>query len=220
MFFYIIISILKMAEKKMQRDERKIYGVYIKSVLTMKVAIPITNVGKNMKQNLERIISRKTEGKCIPEGFIRPNSVQVIRYSSGTVNNENIEFQTVFECMVCHPVEGMLIECTARTITKAGVHAEVVDDTGATPITVFIARDHHFTDRHFAEIKENMRLVVRVIGVRFELNDPYICVIGKYLEQKNTEQRQQGKKRGGDGQETSPIMIGEDDEEVDEAEEL
>jgi hypothetical protein len=40
------------------------------------------------------------------------------------------------------------------------------------------------------------------------------------LEQKNTEQRQQGKKRGGDGQETSPIMIGEDDEEVDEAEEL
>jgi DNA-directed RNA polymerase subunit E'/Rpb7 len=209
-----------MADKKMQRDERKIYGVYIKSVLTMKVAIPITNVGKNMKQNLERIISRKTEGKCIPEGFIRPNSVQVIRYSSGTVNNENIEFQTVFECMVCHPVEGMLIECTARTITKAGVHAEVVDDTGATPITVFIARDHHFTDRHFAEIKENMKLVVRVIGVRFELNDPYICVIGKYLEQKNTDQRQQGKKRGGDGQEVSSITIGEDDEEVEEAEEL
>jgi hypothetical protein len=42
-----------MAERKMQRDDRKIYGVYLQSVLTMKVIVPITSVGKNMKQNLE-----------------------------------------------------------------------------------------------------------------------------------------------------------------------
>lgn len=197
-----------MAERKMHRDERKIYGVYLQSVLTMKVSIPITNVGKNMKQNLEKIISKKTEGKCIAEGFIRPNSVKVIRYSSGTINNENIEFQTVFECMICHPVEGMLIECDTKTITKAGVHAEVLDDTGSVPITVFIARDHHFTDRKFSEIKENMKIIVRVIGVRFELNDPYICVIGKYIEKKGDE-----KKRGGDSEdEHIRLTIGGDDE--------
>jgi single stranded DNA-binding protein len=120
-----------MADRKMQRDDRKIYGVYLQSVLTMKVIVAITSVGKNMKQNLERIISKKTEGKCIAEGFIRPNSVKVIRYSSGTINNENIEFQTVFECMVCHPVEGMLIECDTKTITKAGIHAEVTDESTA-----------------------------------------------------------------------------------------
>ena len=83
-----------MADRKMQRDERKIYGVYLQSLLTMKVIVPITQIGKNMKQNLEKIISKKTEGKCIAEGFIRPNSVKVIRYSSGTINNENIEFQS------------------------------------------------------------------------------------------------------------------------------
>ena len=201
-----------MAERKMQRDDRKIYGVYLQSVLTMKVSIPITRVGKNMKQNLEKIISKKTEGKCIAEGFIRPNSVKVIRYSSGNVNNENIEFQTVFECMICHPVEGMLIECDTKTITKAGVHAEVSDDTGAVPITVFIARDHHFTDRRFAEIKENMKIIVRVIGVRFELNDPYICVIGKYIEKK-VDEKKGDKKRGGDGDDPIRLTIGEDDDE-------
>ena len=31
---------------------RKIYGVYIHSILTMKVTLPITEVGKNMKGNL------------------------------------------------------------------------------------------------------------------------------------------------------------------------
>jgi DNA-directed RNA polymerase subunit E'/Rpb7 len=201
-----------MADRKMQRDDRKIYGVYLQSVLTMKVIVPITSVGKNMKQNLEKIISKKTEGKCIAEGFIRPNSVKVIRYSSGNINNENIEFQTVFECMICHPVEGMLIECDTKTITKAGIHAEVTDENGTVPITVFVARDHHFTDRKFAEIKENMKIIVRVVGVRFELNDPYICVIGKYIDRK-TDEKKGDRKRGGDGDdEPVRLTIGGDDE--------
>ena len=38
-----------------------------------------------------------------------------------------------------------------------------------------------------------MKIVVRVIGVRFELNDPYICVIGKYVVQKDIVD-----KKGGD----------------------
>uniref|UniRef100_A0A6C0LB59 S1 motif domain-containing protein n=1 Tax=viral metagenome TaxID=1070528 RepID=A0A6C0LB59_9ZZZZ len=203
-----------MADRKMQRDDRKIYGVYLQSVLTMKVIVPITSVGKNMKQNLERIISKKTEGKCIAEGFIRPNSVKVIRYSSGNINNENIEFQTVFECMICHPVEGMLIECDTKTITKAGIHAEVSDEQGNIPITVFVARDHHFTDRKFADIKENMKIIVRVVGVRFELNDPYICVIGKYIDRK-TDEKKGDKKRGGESNiegENVRLTIGGDDE--------
>ena len=168
---------------KRKQDEKKVYGVYINSMLTMKVPLSITEVGKNIKQNLEKTISSKTEGKCIAEGFIRPRSVKVLSYSSGNVNGDIIEFQTVFECMICHPVEGMLIECDTKTITKAGVHAEVVDRDGTVPVTVFIARDHHFNDRNFNNIKENMKITIQVIGIRYELNDPYICVIGKLSQQ-------------------------------------
>jgi len=177
-----------MAEIKTQ--EQKIFGVYIKSLLTKKIILSITEIGKNVKRNLETTISKSIEGKCITEGFIKPNSVRVISYSSGAVNGDNVEFQTVFECMICHPVEGMLIECESKTITKAGIHAEVIDDNGIVPVTVFIARDHHFTDKNFNNIKENVKITVRVIGIRYELNDPYICVIGKLVEpQKNTQQQ-------------------------------
>jgi len=158
-----------------------IYGVYIASMLTMKVPLSITEVGKNVKQNLERSISKKTEGKCIAEGYIRPNSIKVISYSAGIVNSEIIDFQTVFECMICNPVEGMKIECLVKTITKAGIHAEVVDKNGVVPVTVFIARDHHFSDKNFNSIKENAKIIVRVIGSRFELNDPFIYVIGELM---------------------------------------
>lgn len=164
------------------KGEQKIFGVYVQEMLTMKVFLSITEVGQNIKQNLERWISKNTEGRCIPEGFIKPNSVKVVSYSSGTINGDKIEYQTIFECMVCHPVEGMLIECNVKTITKAGVHAEVNDDSGIVPVVVFVARDHHFTDKAFANIKENDKILTKVIGVRFELNDPYICVIAKLTD--------------------------------------
>ena len=165
-----------------ERRPQKTFGVYENSMLTMKIALSIREVGKNIKQNLERMISKKIEGKCIPEGFIRPGSVKIMNYSSGSVNNEKVEFHVLFECMICHPVEGMLVDCETKTITKAGIHAEVTDDTGATPMTVFVARYNHFTEKSFSEIKENMKIKVRIAGVRFELNDPYICVIGKLVE--------------------------------------
>jgi len=171
-------------------EERKIYGVYIKSLLSQKVYLHITEIGKHVKQNLEKKIVRNNEGKCIVEGYIQPKSVKIISYSSGNVNSENIEYQTVFECMVCHPVEGMIIECQTKTITKAGIHAEVVDENGTIPLTIFVARDHHNTSSYFATVTENMKIAIKVIGIRYELNDPYICVIAK-LESPQ-------KRRGGD----------------------
>jgi DNA-directed RNA polymerase subunit E'/Rpb7 len=203
-----------MAQSRFQKrgqEQGKIYGVYIPSLLSMKVALSINEVGKNIKQNLERIISKQTEGRCIPEGYIRPKSVKVMTYSSGTVSNDKVEFQTTYECMVCHPVEGMVIECKTKTITKAGVHAEVIDETGAIPITAFIARDHHYSDKAFSEIRENMDIVVNVIGVRFELNDPYILVIGK-LDTKFKQQNRLRRPGGNPVRENITIMQEPDEE--------
>lgn len=168
-----------MNNNKPRTEQRKVYGVYITEMLERKITLNITEVGKNIKQNLERTISKQTEGKCISSGFIRPGSVRILSYSSGSVAGDSVHFQTIFECMVCHPVEGMLIECDIKTITKAGIHAEVIDDAGVQPVTIFVARDHHLNDSQFSKMKENAKITVRVIGVRFELNDPYISVIAK-----------------------------------------
>jgi DNA-directed RNA polymerase subunit E'/Rpb7 len=145
----------------------------------MKIKLLITEVGNNIKQNLEKKISAKIEGKCIAEGFIKPNSVNIVTYSSGKIINEYVEFETAFECMVCYPVEGMLIECEVTTISKAGIHAEVVDSDDVKPITVFVSRDHHSINTNFNKIEEKSKIIVSVVGTRFELNDPYICVIAK-----------------------------------------
>ncbi len=87
--------------------------------------------------------------------------------------------------MVCHPVEGLDVECVIKTVTKAGIHAEVTDIDGNSPITIFIARDHHFNNKTFSNIKENDTIKATIIGIRFELNDPYICAIGTLFNNNN-----------------------------------
>ena len=153
-------------------------GVYSNELLTRKVFLTMDQVGQNIKQNLERSISYSIEGKCTQDGYIKPNSVRVNTYSAGIINNEKVEFQTVFECMVCHPVEDMVMVCKVKTLTKAGIHGEVIDNEGNMPVTIFIARDHHFTNKQFGTIEENSVITTKIVGIRFELNDPYICAIG------------------------------------------
>ena len=173
---------MKKQEPKDQQEKRIIYEPYIASILNMKIVLPIVEVGKNIKQNLERMIVSKTEGKCVVEGFIRPQSVRILTYSSGKVVSGLVEYQVTFECMVCHPVDGMVVQAVCKTVTKAGIHTEVIDKNGNVPITVFIARDHHINNHKFEKVVENSKVEVSIIGIRFELNDSNICAIGKLVD--------------------------------------
>jgi len=172
-------------EKMLKQDDNKrekVYGVYIPSFITRKVFLSINDIGKNIKQNLERSISADVEGRWIVEGYVKPKSINITSYSSGKVNGNLVEYHATFECMICNPVEGMVVYAIVKTITKAGIHAKVIDDEDNEPITVFIARDHHINNTLFDEVKENAKIKVTIIGNRFELNDTTICTIGYIKE--------------------------------------
>ena len=158
-------------------------NIYMETLITQQMVLPFTLIGNNIKEILEQMLVAKTEGTCIVEGFVKPNSCKILTYSSGILHENNIIFEIVFECAICSPVEGMLIECTAKNITKAGIRAEIIKEN-ISPVVVFIAHDHHYKSKYFSLIKENDDIVVRVIGQRFELNDTYISVIAELVEPK------------------------------------
>ena len=179
-----------------KRKETKIQTVYSRCLITRKTILPITVIGKNLKENIEENIKASFEGKCVVEGYIKPNSSKIISYSSGIIQRgHNVLFDVVFECDICFPVEGMLITCIAKNITKAGIRAES-DTNVPSPIVVFVAKDHHYSVPHFAEVKEGDKITIRVIGQRFELNDKYISIIGELVKEKEyVPQKQPAKPR-------------------------
>lgn len=164
-------------QQQYRKDSRSEYGVYIKSLLTKKIALKITEVGRNVKGNLTKKIIASIEGKCIVEGYIRPSTVEIVSYSPGLIKDDHVEFQVVYMCLICNPIKDMEVECVVRNVTKAGIHAHVADEDENVPIIVFIARDHNNTNPQFETIREADAIKVRIIGTRFELNDTSITAI-------------------------------------------
>jgi DNA-directed RNA polymerase subunit E'/Rpb7 len=165
-------------------QKQKLYDVFARGLINDSVILDINNIGENLKETLEIKIKHKLEGKCCKEGYIKENSVKILTYSSGVIKSGcYIEFEIVLEALICLPVEGMLLECTAESITKAGIKA-IIKDVDPSPMIVFIARDHFNTSKHFSRVKESDNIIVRVIGQRFELNDTFISIMGELVEPK------------------------------------
>lgn len=173
-----------MATSNVKKDYRKPRdsGVYMNSLLSRKILIPFNKIGKNIKEVLENIVKREIEGKCTVEGYVKINSTKVLTYSSGVLFENKAEFDTVFECLVCCPVEGMLVKCIVKNKTQAGIRALIDEDNS--PIVVYVSRDHHYNNTYFSTVNENDEINIRVIGQRYELNDEHVSVIGELVEPK------------------------------------
>jgi DNA-directed RNA polymerase subunit E'/Rpb7 len=165
--------------KKQTRGKKRGVGIYMQNILTRKVKLPFTSVGSNLVENISLDLSNRIEGKCVQEGFIKRQSIRIVNYSAGIISGKYVTFTVVFECLVCRPVEGMKFKTIIKNITKAGIRCETMEDPS--PVVVFIARDHHFKSKEFSQLKLEDQITVKVIGIRYELNDPYISVIAEYV---------------------------------------
>jgi len=174
-------------------SDSKSQSVYMQSLLTCKTTLKITEIGSNLKDTLEKKIVKNVEGRCINEGYIRPNSVKILEYSSGNIVGENVEFMVSYECMICHPVENMKIQCKVHRVTQAGIHAQVIMDS-VVPLTIFVARDHNYMIKLFSQIKENQEITVRIEGIQYSLNDPCITAIATLVDiEKERKQKENNK---------------------------
>jgi DNA-directed RNA polymerase subunit E'/Rpb7 len=170
-------------KKKINKKKIKKKDIWMKNILTRKIILPFQSVGSNLSENILKILEKQSYNKCSKEGYIKNKSINILTYSSGVIEENHIMFDVSFECYICHPVEGQLINCQVENITRAGIKAKY-NSNDKSPIIVFIARDHHYNNEVFNKVKENDNINIKVIGIRYELNDEFISVLGELKSQK------------------------------------
>lgn len=158
---------------------RKKRGIFMKNVLSRRVILPFHVVGSNIRENIKTKLETNLYNKCTKEGYIRNKSIVILSYSSGVIESDSVIFDVMFECDICHPVEGQLIKCQVKNITRAGIRAIYNTKDIKSPITIFVARDHHYNNEEFSKITESQDITIQVIGIRYELNDETISVLGE-----------------------------------------
>ena len=153
-------------------------GDYFKSATleTQDVSINVSEIDKDVG-DLIASRCRSIEGACSTKGYVFQNSVVVHSVSAPRLVSDKALFTVVLKYDVCRPVKDMILDCVVRSITStAGVRAEM--DLTPSPAAVYLARDQHMDNPAFADIKLGDKIKVKVLGVRFEVNDKQIAVIG------------------------------------------
>lgn len=143
--------------------------------LSRKVHIHSKFLQKNMLPSILAQLRMNMEGKCSSEGYIQPDSVNILKYSLGRTNytKGGIDYDVSFQADVCFPHPGQIFKATVDLRTKIGIHAEV------SPLKVLIPRDLHIGNKEFDEIKEGEEIEFEVIGPQFKQQDKVVVVVGR-----------------------------------------
>lgn len=162
------------AKRKMNRQK----NIFNPIIDTTKIVLPIYKVDKNLNVKMKTYLKEKLELKCNKHGLIKKDSIIILNISAGGVSGCIAEYMVTYQALACNPVEGMIVEATILNITKAGIRAELVN-YNESPMIIFISRDHHHNNEYFKSLKEKSMINVKIIGVRYELNDKFVSVIGE-----------------------------------------
>jgi DNA-directed RNA polymerase subunit E'/Rpb7 len=125
-------------------------------------------------------LKEKHEGTCNANGYVKPNSIELIARSMGQAENGrftgNLIYDCKFKCETLFPVAGTIIEGTVLKVVKMGAY--VVNEEA---IRILLPRDIHLGDEHFDSIQQGATVKVRIERSRFQANDLFIMAIGKLV---------------------------------------
>lgn len=173
-------------------------NIYNTEILNFKVKFKFNEMNKNLHDKFIQYAKKNIMGKCHKEGYVSNSYIRIIDYSSALLDGHYVYFDVQFEFMVCYPYEGMVLNCKVQNITKIGVKGVISDNEEENPIIVFASRIHNESvlsnvdemdegnsdneDGDMNSIGINKIIRIKVIGFRFEINDPYLSLLGEIIK--------------------------------------
>lgn len=151
--------------------------IYFNCVLNRKIIIEPKYLNKNIDQCIESYLKKKIEGFCIHEGFVKPDTIKILKKSTGMLIGSrftgDITYDIAYTAQICNPVIGNIIDCNIKFINKLGILCT------AGPINIIISRQFHTNDDELNHFKTGDLIKVEVIAKKFSLNDREIKIIAK-----------------------------------------
>ena len=75
-------------------------NVFMKMLIDFKVPLEYRYVNRLLTENILEYLNKRFAGKCCEQGYIQPDSISIVNYSSGIVKN-NIIIWSLFTVLPC-----------------------------------------------------------------------------------------------------------------------
>ena len=171
---------------------------FVPSLLLEKVKLSPKHLNKNYKQVIHNVLVKKNEGQCSKHGYIKPNSIEIIQISMGTVETHTlhgyINFMVKFKALVCNPTTGSIIKCKVVNSNNFGVlcaSGSIINDVYTEIIDVIVPKNSLSICSDPAidmnALKKNDLVKVEIVGKKFEIHDIKISAVGKITSMSTDE---------------------------------
>jgi len=137
---------------------------------------------KKIKDNYENI--------CSKYGYIKNNSIKIIKRSIGLIKNQHFNGNTSFNVLclaeICNPIQGSIIKCKVKNINKMGVLAEGYYDN--VPILEIIIPSNSAgikSEINLETLIKGQEIKIEVCGKKYQLFDKHISIIGRAIKNKD-----------------------------------
>ena len=154
--------------------------LFIKTTLNKSIAIEPKYINNKLNDHIIQKLKERYEGKCSKNGYIKPNSIKIIKRSAGTILTNQFNGQALYNIIftvdICNPLEGVIIEVEITNINKMGILANIphLDDS---PLNILLARQHHIDNESFSNLNIGDIVNIKILGKRFEYGESQISII-------------------------------------------
>lgn len=143
-------------------------------------------INKNLNENILRLLKNEIEEKCIPEGYIGKDSVEIIKRSIGTILTNsfkaNVSYHILINANICMPYKNMIVKAKVNGINKGGIFCV------STPLYIIVPKNLIDSDR-FESLNNGDEITVKIIGHKFNLYDNKIDVVASLYNDEENKNR-------------------------------
>jgi hypothetical protein len=140
-------------------------------------------------------IQAKYENKITKYGYIKENSIEIIKRSPGTAMkehfNSSFQFKAVCYALICNPSIDTVLEAKIVSSNNAGFKAEVRDDNDTDKVIIDIIIPRLTSGiKHEYDIEDlsiGSDVSVKICRKRYHYNDNKIVIIGLVINNPNND---------------------------------
>lgn len=163
-------------------------NIFIPTKIKTNIQILPKDLTNNISQVVYDKLINKFEGKCSSYGYIKNNSIKILKRNYGEFIKEHfngaISVTVLFSCLICNPAQHNYLTCKVVSLNNMGIKAEFKDENDDIIIEALIPRltAGITSEINLDNIKEGDFINIEVCGKRLNINDTKIDIIGRAID--------------------------------------
>lgn len=144
---------------------------------------------KNIDGLIHFKMKKMYENKCSKNGYVLPDSLEIVQRSVGkviTINNRSyVQFNVNYKIKSIIPCKGDIYKCIIDSITRMGViaylnyknseNSEIKDS----PVLIIVPKEYFDDDNKLSDLKLGDTITIKVLDSRIKYMSTQIQVIGE-----------------------------------------